>query len=169
MENREIIVDKIQQITGLDESYSKDLEIGIYNWSIEYAGNHNMVKSWNNPKFVRMYLEKWRSIASNLDSKSYIKNTRLIQRIKNKEFLPHELAYMNPENVFPEKWREVKEQYLKKFEHAYENKQVAMTNLYRCSKCKQRQCSYYELQTRSADEPASLFILCINCGKSWRM
>ena len=27
-----------------------------------------------------------------------------------------------------------------------------------------RECSYYELQIRSADESATLFITCLNCG-----
>jgi transcription elongation factor S-II len=37
-----------------------------------------------------------------------------------------------------------------------------------CGKCGQRKVTYTEAQTRSADEPMTLFCTCMNCGKSWR-
>ena len=37
-----------------------------------------------------------------------------------------------------------------------------------CSKCGQRKVTYTEAQTRSADEPMTLFCTCLNCGKSWK-
>ena len=37
-----------------------------------------------------------------------------------------------------------------------------------CGKCGQRKVTYTEAQTRSADEPMTLFCTCLNCGKSWR-
>lgn len=48
------------------------------------------------------------------------------------------------------------------------NSMRATTDLYICRKCKERKCSYYELQTRSADEPMTKFIKCCNCGFEWR-
>ena len=43
------------------------------------------------------------------------------------------------------------------------------TDLYRCGKCQQRKCTYFEMQTRSADEPMTCFITCLNCGNRWKM
>ena len=37
-----------------------------------------------------------------------------------------------------------------------------------CGKCGQRKVTYTEAQTRSADEPMTLFCTCMNCGKSWK-
>jgi transcription elongation factor S-II len=28
--------------------------------------------------------------------------------------------------------------------------------------------TYYEMQTRSADEPMTVFVSCLNCGKNWK-
>jgi DNA-directed RNA polymerase subunit M/transcription elongation factor TFIIS len=42
------------------------------------------------------------------------------------------------------------------------------TDQFKCRRCGKRECTYYELQTRSADEPMTCFISCLNCGKEWR-
>lgn len=48
------------------------------------------------------------------------------------------------------------------------NTMRSTTDMFICRKCKERKCSYYELQTRSADEPMTKFIKCCNCGFEWR-
>ncbi len=37
-----------------------------------------------------------------------------------------------------------------------------------CPKCGYRKAEYWEIQTRSADEPATRFHKCIKCGHTWR-
>jgi len=44
----------------------------------------------------------------------------------------------------------------------------ATTNMFKCNKCKQRECTYYQLQTRSADEPMTTFVTCTYCGNRWK-
>ena len=51
----------------------------------------------------------------------------------------------------------------------YEPKLEASTDDFKCWKCKSKKCTYYQLQTRSADEPMTTFVTCINCGKRWKM
>ncbi|CAF0947621.1 unnamed protein product [Didymodactylos carnosus] len=43
------------------------------------------------------------------------------------------------------------------------------TDLIQCGRCKQKNCTYTEAQTRSADEPMTLFVLCNHCGLRWKM
>lgn len=169
MEKRELILGIIEKKTSLEEKWRRDLEIGIYNWCLEYADKNNMIKSWDNIKFANLYVEKARSVITNLDSTSYIGNKYLIKKLMNKEFLPHEIPFLKPEHSYPDMWQEIQDKYNKKFQHAFENREVAMTDMYRCGKCKKRECNYYELQTRSADESASIFIKCLPCGNSWRI
>lgn len=38
-----------------------------------------------------------------------------------------------------------------------------------CTKCKQRKVTYYQMQTRSADEPMTTFCTCQACGHKFRM
>jgi transcription elongation factor S-II len=42
------------------------------------------------------------------------------------------------------------------------------TDMFKCGKCKQRKTKYYQMQTRSADEPMTTFVTCINCGNRWK-
>ena len=37
-----------------------------------------------------------------------------------------------------------------------------------CSKCKNDKAAYYELQTRSADEPMTIFYKCTSCKFVWK-
>lgn len=37
-----------------------------------------------------------------------------------------------------------------------------------CRRCKSRKTTYSEMQTRSADEPMTVFVRCVNCGLSWK-
>ena len=45
--------------------------------------------------------------------------------------------------------------------------QVLQMN-YQCWKCKNRKCTFYQLQTRSADEPMTTFVSCLSCANRWR-
>jgi len=47
----------------------------------------------------------------------------------------------------------------------FEQKLEAMTDRYTCKKCKSKRCSYYQLQTRSADEGITTYITCLDCGQ----
>ena len=39
---------------------------------------------------------------------------------------------------------------------------------FQCRKCKGTKTSHYSLQTRSSDEPMTVFVCCLNCGTRWR-
>ena len=50
----------------------------------------------------------------------------------------------------------------------YEPNIEASTDNFTCNKCKSKKCTYYQLQTRSADEPMTTFVTCLECGKRWK-
>ncbi|CAH1105111.1 unnamed protein product [Psylliodes chrysocephalus] len=46
--------------------------------------------------------------------------------------------------------------------------QGTKTEMLKCGKCKKRNCTYNQLQTRSSDEPMTTFVLCNECGNRWK-
>lgn len=162
---RKTVIDK----TGISSEAARDFEIGAFNWTLKKADEFKIPCAWTNARFTQLYSSKVRSMLSNLDPNSYVKNTRLLDRVNEGEFKPHEIATMQPDHVFPERWRHVVEMKVRRDEYICNARPAAMTDQFRCSRCKKRECSYMELQTRSCDEPASLFIQCLTCGNQWRM
>lgn len=154
---------------GLEETNANDLEIGIYNWALEKADEYNVKKNWTDKLFMNIYVSKSRSILTNIDKHSYVSNQRLLNRLNDNEFKPHELPFMDMTNVFPERWKDMLDHRLKQEQNFYNSKQVAKTDMFKCGKCKKRECSYYELQVRSADESSTIFVSCLNCGNRWRI
>lgn len=153
---------------GLTPIQSEDLEIGIYNYSIDYAKEHNVVCSWSFELFREIYTAKARSLYANLKQDSYVKNTQLRERLKDNVFKPHEIAMMTPDVLYPDKWRHIIDQELLRNKAAYEITEVSMTDKVICGKCKKNKISYYEKQIRSADEPMTAFFRCISCGHRWK-
>ena len=75
----------------------------------------------------------------------------------NKVIKPHKVAFMTHHEMDPVKWENLLN--LKKIrdENRYAPKLDANTDDFVCYKCKSKRCSYYQLQTRSADEPMTTF------------
>ena len=158
----------LQKDLNLSEVEAKDLEIGIFNSSIDYANSLKIPLSWTCDLFSDTYMNIAISIYSNLNKDSYIKNDKLLQRLKNKEFPPHKLPYMSCEEMFPDIWKDILEKLERKIKGAYEIKQVSMTDAIKCGKCKNNKVTYYELQTRSGDEAITQYFNCICCGHKWK-
>ena len=152
----------------ISKELSIDIEKGIYNYVIKKANQSNIQKKWDNDIFFNLYKVTSIHLYSNLDKDSYIKNERLLDRLFDGEFTGSELASMKPQYLFPETWKTLIDEKSKRDRYLFEiNKELA-SDEYECSKCHKKQTTYYQLQTRSADEPMTTFVTCLNCGKRWK-
>ena len=75
---------------------------------------------------------------------------------------------MEPLQVFPENWKSIYDEKEKRDKVLYEVNKGLATDLFTCGRCKKNETTYYQLQTRSADEPMTTFVTCLNCGKRWK-
>lgn len=151
----------------LPEQY-EELEKGIFRYCLDDAKRKYVRAVWENPEFQTLYDIQVRRVLSNLDTKSYVGNKRLLERLKEGEFKIWEIPCMTFSDLYPEKWVELSDREMKREAKMLEVDTSMATDMFRCSRCGKRQCTYYEQQTRSADEPMTIFIRCINCGKQWR-
>jgi len=144
-----------------NEKNSLNLEKGIFNYSLKEADTKKIVKKWDNKYFVQIYIDRLRSIYKNL-------NENIIQLINSGTIQPHLVAFMTHQELCPEKWSELIDAKSKRDQHIFETNLEAATDTFKCRKCKSNKCTYYLQQTRSADEPMTIFVTCIECGQRWK-
>ena len=159
-----IFLDKVVD----DITLSKKIEQSIYNYIINISKEKNIQRRWINPIFTKLYEAKILSIYSNLKQDSYIRNTTLISRLKDKKVSVKKLGNLSVYDIYPDNWKELLSAKSKRDKIKYQLKPEAMTNLFKCRKCGSRETSYYEVQTRSADEPMTQFITCLKCDNNWK-
>jgi transcription elongation factor S-II len=166
--NRRMVINAINKL--INDSFVKadDLEKALYKASFQEAESLHVVPHWENPLFVSIYSTLSRRVISNLCDTSYIGNVRLIQRLKDGEFSLNELAQKNCYELYPEFWKELSDRRIMREQKALEGNRGMATDIFKCHGCGKRECTYYEMQTRSADEPMTIFITCVNCGKRWK-
>lgn len=160
---RENIRVKIASIISMDQDVATNLEKGIYNYAIQESNFKKIVKKWENPAFAQLYLDRLKTIYVNL------KNPTLLGSLQKGEIVPQSLAFMTHQEFAPEKWKDLLDQKMKRDIAKYDKKIEASTDMFTCKKCHSKKCTYYELQTRSADEPATIFVTCLDCGKHWKI
>ena len=147
---------------------SRKIEKSIYNYIINLSKEKNIQRSWSNVVFLNLYRSKILSIYSNLDQNGYIKNDQLLNNIKDGTIKPENVGELSVYDIFPDNWKELLNIKSKRDKIKYELKPEAMTTLFKCRKCGSRETSYYEVQTRSADEPMTQFITCLKCDTRWK-
>lgn len=145
-----------------------NLEKGIFNKAIQEAKKLKIVRKWDNINFVYLYVNIYRNLFANLDPKSHVNNASLRDKLDTDEISAYHLVFMNEREMFPEKWKILVEKKIKRDNNMYEENLASATDEFKCYKCSKRQCTYYQLQTRSADEPMTTFITCLNCGNNWK-
>ena len=144
------------------------LEVGIYNATLDEAKRRLVPLTWEHETFKWIYMMITKRIAGNFQPTSYVGNNHLIDRWKDGEFTLDALGHWTPYELEPSHWKDLKDQQFRREQRILEGNLAMATDRFRCSRCKKKLCSYYELQTRSADEPMTIFISCMNCGHRWK-
>lgn len=130
---------------------------------------------YNNSKHLKdrsdeskRYKAKIRSRFLNLKDKN---NPTLKERLILNQMSPEEFVKMSAEDLASEEMKRrdqiIREENLFKSRGSQDNE--AETDQFKCGKCKQRKTKYFQMQTRSADEPMTTFVTCVVCGNRWKV
>ncbi|MBJ7489662.1 MAG: hypothetical protein JHC45_04155 [Candidatus Fonsibacter sp.] len=146
-----------------DDKKALNLEKGIFNYSLKEASLRKVVKKWDNAYFVHIYTDHLRSIYNNLKDNSYILN-----QISTGDLKPHTVAFMTHQEMRPDIWETMIQAKIKRDKHKFDTNVEAATDVFKCRRCKSNKTTYYQQQIRSADEPMTTFITCLDCGNRWK-
>ena len=144
-----------------DEAEIKNLKIKI----VEIEDKLNETLKGEAP-----YLNRVLEIIHNLKDE---KNEEFRENIINGKIKPEELCTMNSVDMLSKnKQKEIEKEKEKKVDEVrtdWQEKHGQVTEgVYKCRVCGGKKTIQHEQQTRSADEPMTLFITCLNCKNTWK-
>lgn len=111
---------------------------------------------------------KYRSIMFNIKDTN---NPDFRRKILVGDLSPSDIMNLTPDQMASDQRKMENEEIKKKALFECErgnNQRQASTDQFKCAKCKQRKCTYFQMQTRSADEPMTTFVTCVNCNNRWK-
>ncbi len=154
---REIAREKLSEIPGVDEHLAFNIEKSIYNAAVKSCN----MPAWDNIYFTILYRQKYSSV-------SYVlRHGDLLQRIHDGNIKSSSVASMLSEVLWPEGPHGQAIQ-RKKDQLNENNAGVQEDGIFKCGRCKSLKTTYYQMQTRSADEPMTTFVTCTNCFNRWK-
>jgi DNA-directed RNA polymerase subunit M/transcription elongation factor TFIIS len=166
---RALVRTRFQEI-GITEEIAVQLEHALLQRSVRECIELCVDAGWASPIFCNHYRGRCIHIYENLKGKDgYVENpTNWKEQLNSGSVTPIQLAEMSPMDLYIGRWKAQVERQIEKDKHMYSNKGGASIYLY-CSVCKKKsRCDYYQMQTRSADEPMTTFVTCLECDKRWK-
>ncbi|KAL1786614.1 transcription elongation factor A protein 2 isoform X2 [Sigmodon hispidus] len=113
------------------------------------------------------YKNRVRSRISNLKD---AKNPSLRRNVLCGAITPQQIAVMTSEEMASDELKEIRKAMTKEAirEHQMARTGGTQTDLFTCSKCRKKNCTYTQVQTRSSDEPMTTYVVCNECGNRWK-
>lgn len=150
---------------GALDALAKRLEICLWNRTIVTCTRDRVPCYWDNPRVRYRYTTKALGLEYNVRH-----NASIRERLVSRELAPKAFVGMQPQEMWPERWEGAYQKVAMKQlrREADVDASSAPDGAYTCSRCKSRKTVYTSMQIRSADEPMTNFVRCLNCGKNWK-
>lgn len=127
-----------------------------------------------------IYTDKARSLCFNIKKNSMLRHNIIMGSITAEELVNMSTEQLSTAEKTEERNAEInrlQESRRLDWETANEGKinemcgikgDLLRASLFTCGRCKSIKTTSTQKQTRSADEPMTVFVLCLNCGKRWK-
>ena len=165
------IRDKVIQnfMECLPEINAKDLETQLLTYIVSQCKLDNIDVDWANKVFWNAYRSKATSLYENMREGGPVQNKeKWAEKLKNNEIDAKSFVEMPAEEMCPLRWKEAMDKIIETETKRYSKDASAAVYLY-CRRCKKKsKCDYYQMQTRSADEPMTTFVTCLECDQEWK-
>lgn len=144
-----------------NKKLSKKMEESLYNFSKEYVEKNNI----DITLIENVYNDKKYDILENMIKESHLKNIDFLERILEGDINPECVAFLEPHEIDPVAWTPIINRIKLRDD---KSKNIATTDMFKCGKCGERRCTVAQMQTRSADEPMTVFVTCQECGHTFK-
>jgi transcription elongation factor S-II len=136
------------------EKFSPEVEEAILRRCVRESQKWYIDIDWDNAVFANMYrsramaLFRYRHLMGNMT--------------------PEQFANSNPVDHEHTRWNPIIQEAIAKEIALHSKSKTASIHMF-CGGCKRKtKCDYYQLQTRSADEPMTTFVTCLECDRRWK-
>jgi len=170
MENstRQFVIERLSALLEIpkDDILCINLEKNILNHATDRARKNNQEPAWDNHKYSNLYKQKFLQIQHNLKKSPVLKEWILEKKIKTKDVID-----MRPEDLWPggPYAKTIEVGIHKQLRKEYLTKEIKdQEGFFKCGRCKSNKTTYFQMQTRSADEPMTVFVSCLNCDRNWK-
>ena len=163
---RNLCINKFNSLLN-DITLSEKIENSIYQYTIKQSEIKGIEPNIEDNYFKRIYVNKIISLYNNLDKESYVKNSNFLNSVLNNDINIDDIAFLSPQEINKEHWKKYMDKQTATDEFLYSRTVGTRTSEYKCGRCKEKNCTYYQLQVRSSDEPMTTFVNCLNCGNKW--
>jgi len=166
---REKVIENFKELIG-DESIVKELEDSILHAVSDSSIRECIEIDWSNRVFWNMYRNRAISIYENLKgNNSYVQNSEnWLVKLKSGEISPRNFVQLSSIDLCPQRWKTALDKVMEEEKKLYSKSESASIMMW-CSRCKKKtKCDYYQMQTRSADEPMTTFVTCLDCDRQWK-
>lgn len=157
---RKDAIEKIEKIINC-YTLSEDIESGIFEFTLNYVKNNN----FSITDLMPIYVDKLHEVCINLDQKNdRIQNKTLLFDLLESKMSGQIVAFLKMYQLHPARWKHIIDK-----NNLRDNtlSTINTTDDYKCARCGERKHIYYITQTRSADEPATIFLTCTVCKKTF--
>ncbi|NXJ71363.1 TCEA3 protein, partial [Rostratula benghalensis] len=158
---RDKCIEMLTAALRMDDDY-KEFGVNCEKMASEIE-DHILLKSTD-----MKYRNRVRSRISNLKDP---KNPSLRRNVLCGAIPPSLIARMTAEEMASDELKKLRNAMTQEAirEHQMAKTGGTVTDLFQCGKCKKKNCTYNQVQTRSADEPMTTFVLCNECGNRWKV
>nr|XP_043617302.1 transcription elongation factor TFIIS-like [Erigeron canadensis] len=162
---RELLAEALCKVAGEAGEESRDTVAACDPYRVAVSVESAMFEKWGRSNGAQKF--KYRSIMFNVKDP---KNPDFRRKLLLGDVKPERIVELTPEEMASTERQlqnvKIKEKAL--FECERGGPPKATTDQFRCGRCGKRKCTYYQLQTRSADEPMTTFVTCVNCDNHWK-
>ena len=165
---RKYVIERFSDMLELPENDTIciNLEKNILNHASDKCKYLSQEPAWDNHKYTSIYKQKFLQLQYNLRHSPVLKEWITSKKVKTTDVIK-----MRPEELWPGGpcAKTIEMGIHKQLRKEYLAREIKnQEGFFICGRCKSKKTTYFQMQTRSADEPMTVFVSCLNCDRNWK-